>query len=150
MVLYSYAVETWSAWYAGETFERYLYLVARPSGPYAVLFWIVVFCNCVVPQILWSRRARRSPVALWIASGLVQVGMWTERFVLIVSSESRDFLPSSWREYRPTVVDGALLVGTIAFFLFLFLLFLRFVPFIPIAELKELDHDIAKERRDHG
>jgi len=122
--------------------------VMRPFGPYAWCWWTVIVCNCVSPQLLWSRRIRRSPVALWLLSLVIQLGMWMERFVLIVTSQSRDFLPSSWRLYRPTLVDGALLFGTVSFFLFLFLLFLRFVPFIPISELKALKHELAEEERD--
>jgi molybdopterin-containing oxidoreductase family membrane subunit len=146
MVTYSYVVELWSAWYSGDKFEMYTYLAMRPFGPYAFVYWVVIACNCVTPQLLWFRGVRRSPVALWFAALAIQIGMWAERFMLIVTSQSRDYLPSSWGSYRPTVVDGALLFGTISFFLFLFLLFLRFVPFIPIAELKELKHDLARER----
>ena len=147
IVLYSYAVEIWSAWYSGDRFEMYTHLVARPTGPYAFVFWTVIACNCVVPQVLWSRHIRRSPLALWIVAGLVQVGMWAERLMLIVTSQAQDFLPSSWGLYWPTVVDWTLFFGTISFFLFLFLLFLRFVPFIPISELKELSHGLDEERR---
>ena len=150
IVLYSYAVEMWSAWYSGDRFEMYTHLVARPTGPYAFVFWTVIACNCVIPQVLWSRWARRSPLALWIVSGFVQLGMWAERLMLIVTSEAQDFLPSSWGLYWPTVVDWALLVGTISFFLFLFLLFLRFVPFIPVAELKELSHELHAERTEYA
>jgi molybdopterin-containing oxidoreductase family membrane subunit len=146
MVTYSYLVELWSAWYSGDKFEMYTYLVMRPFGPYALVYWVVIACNCVTPQLLWFRGVRRSPVALWFAALAIQIGMWAERLMLIVTSESHDYLPSSWGSYRPTVVDGALLFGTISFFLFLFLLFLRFVPFIPISELKELKHDITRER----
>jgi Ni/Fe-hydrogenase subunit HybB-like protein len=145
MVLYSYVIEIWSAWYSGDRYEMFTYLVARPFGPYAFVFWTVIFCNCVAPQSLWSRRVRRSPLALWILSFFVQIGMWSERLMLIVTSQAQDFLPSSWGIYRPTIVDATLLFGTISFFLFLFLLFLRFVPFIPISELKELRHTLAKE-----
>ena len=147
MVTFSYAAEIWSAWSSGDTFDSYMHLVARPTGTFAWIFWLVVFCNCVVPQALWAPRVRRNPLALWIAAAFIQVGMWSERFMLIVTSESRDFLPSSWRDYRPTIVDGALLAGTVSFFLFLFLLFLRFVPFIPISELRALRHELAKEGR---
>ena len=147
IVLYSYVIEIWSAWYSGDRFEIYTHLVARPTGPYAFVFWTVIACNCVVPQVLWSRRLRRSPIALWIVAGLVQVGMWAERLMLIVTSQAQDFLPSSWGLYWPTIVDWSLLFGTISFFLFLFLLFLRFVPFIPISELKELSHELDEERR---
>ncbi len=150
IVLYAYVIEIWSGWYSGDRFEYYTYLVARPTGPYAFVFWTVIACNCVIPQILWSRRARRSPLTLWIISGFVQIGMWAERLMLIVTSEAQDFLPSSWGLYWPTIVDWSLLLGTISFFLFLFLLFLRFVPFIPVAELKELAHDLEKEHERHA
>jgi molybdopterin-containing oxidoreductase family membrane subunit len=148
MVTYSYVIEGWSAWYSGDKFEMYTYLVMRPFGPYALLYWLVLACNCATPQLLWFRRIRRSPVALWFCALSIQIGMWTERFMLIVTSESRDFLPSSWNVYRPTIVDGALFFGTVSCFLFLFLLFLRFVPFIPISELKELKYDLAKEAKE--
>ncbi|HVJ92215.1 MAG TPA: NrfD/PsrC family molybdoenzyme membrane anchor subunit, partial [Labilithrix sp.] len=145
IVLYSYVVETWSAWYSGDRFEMYTHLVARPSGPYAFIFWTVITCNCAVPQVLWARRARTRPLVLWIVAFFIQIGMWSERLMLIVTSQSQDFLPSSWGLYWPTVVDWTLLFGTISFFLFLFLLFLRFVPFIPISELSELAHKLARE-----
>lgn len=148
MVTWSYVVEIWSAWYSGDTFEQYTYLVARPFGPYGFLFWTVLACNCVAPQALWWRRVRRSPVALWVVAGFIQIGMWTERFFLIVTSLSRDFLPSSWNVYRPSSVDVAILAGTLFFFAFLFLLFLRFVPFVAISELKELRRSLAKEHAD--
>ncbi|MEA2749509.1 MAG: hypothetical protein QOI41_3652 [Myxococcales bacterium] len=147
MVTYSYAVEAWSAWYSGDKYEMYTYLVMRPFGPYAFFYWVVIVCNCVTPQLLWFRRIRTSPVALWLAALAIQVGMWTERFMLIVTSQSHDFLPSSWGLYRPTIVDGALFVGTLSFFLFLFLLFLRFVPFIPISELKAMNYELSTRAR---
>jgi len=147
IVLYSYVIEVWSAWYSGDRYERFMYLVARPLGPYAFVYWTVIACNCVVPQVLWWRRARRSPIGLWIVALFIQIGMWSERLMLIVTSQSQDFLPSSWGLYWPTFVDWALLLGTISFFLFLFLLFLRFVPFIPVAELKELSHELAREEK---
>lgn len=149
MVTYSYVVEIWAAWYSGDEFESYMHLEMRPFGPYAALFWTVIACNCVTPQLLWLRRVRRSPVLLWVCSIFIQIGMWAERLMLIITSLSRDFLPSSWGLYRPTLVDGSLLVGTMAFFLFLFLLFLRFVPFIPISEIKELKRELAEESA-HG
>ena len=147
IVTYGYIVEQFCAWYGGDAAERYTYLVDRPTGPYAVAFWTVIACNCLVPQALWSRRVRTSPVVLWVASILIQIGMWTERFMLIVTSQHRDFLPSSWADYRPTSVDVAILVGTISFFLFLFLVFLRVVPFIPISELKEMKHRLERDER---
>jgi molybdopterin-containing oxidoreductase family membrane subunit len=148
IVLYAYVAELFAAWYSSDRFEEYTHLVDRPTGPYAWLFWTVILCNCVSVQALWSVRARRNPLALFVVATFVQVGMWCERLMIIVGAESRDFLPSSWHPYRPTLIDLSLLLGSISFFLFLFLLFLRFVPFIPIAELKSLRHELAKEARD--
>jgi molybdopterin-containing oxidoreductase family membrane subunit len=145
IVTYSYLCETFTAWYSGDTFEMYTYLVERPSGPYALAYWTVIFCNCVAPQVLWWRAVRTSPGPLWVVTIFVQIGMWMERYMLIITSEHRDFLPSAWQMYRPTLIDGTILAGTICFFLFLFLLFLRFVPFIPISELKEMRHHIHEE-----
>jgi molybdopterin-containing oxidoreductase family membrane subunit len=150
IVAYSYAVEVFTAWESGDIYERAIALHTRPLGPYAFIYWITIACNVVVPQALWFRSVRRSAVALWIASILIQIGMWSERFMLIVTSEHRDWLPSSWAMYRPSIVDGAILFGTICFFVFLFTLMIRFVPFIPISESKELLRELSREgRRDH-
>jgi molybdopterin-containing oxidoreductase family membrane subunit len=142
IVTYSYVVEAFIAWYGGNTFEMYVMLVDRPFGAYGFVFWGVIFCNCIAVQLLWSRRMRTSPAALFVVSGFIQLGMWSERFMLIVTSLHRDFLPSSWRLYVPSWVDWTILGGTVCFFLFLFLLFLRFVPFIPISELKEMRREM--------
>lgn len=146
MVLYTYVIETFFAWYSGDPFELGQYLSARPFGSYALVFWGMVFCNCVAPQALWSRRLRTSPAALFVVAFLVQVGMWAERFVIIVTSLYRDFLPSSWELYAPTWVDWGLLFGSIGFFFFLFFLFLRYVPFIPISEVKRLRAELEARR----
>jgi molybdopterin-containing oxidoreductase family membrane subunit len=145
VVFYAYVCEEFTAWYSGDKFEIYTSLVARPTGPYAVAFWIVIFCNCAVPQLLWSKTVRTTPRILWVVTIFVQIGMWFERYMLIVSSESRDFLPSSWRLYRPSAIDLTILLGTISFFLFLFLTFLRFVPFIPISDLKDDKRHLREE-----
>jgi molybdopterin-containing oxidoreductase family membrane subunit len=144
VVTYTYIVEPFLAWYSGNQYEEYVQLIDRPLGPYAWVFWGVIFCNCISVQALWSKRWRTSPVLLFLVSCFVQLGMWSERFMLIVTSQHRDFLPSSWRIYTPSWVDWTILGGTCCFFLFLFLLFIRFVPFIPIAELKELRHELAR------
>lgn len=145
IVTYSYAIEIWGAARSHDEFERYVHLEARPFGAFAPLFWTTVVCNCLAPQVLWLRRIRISPRALWLVALVIQIGMWTERFMLIVTSQSRDFLPSSWRAYAPTWVDLGLLGGTMCFFCFLFLLFLRYVPFVPIAEVKHLRRELAHE-----
>ena len=145
IVTYTYIVEPFVAWYSGNTYEMYTALVDRPRATYSFVYWGVIFCNCVVVQALWSRRVRTNAVALFIVAALVQLGMWTERFMLIITSLHRDFLPSSWHLYVPSWVDWTILAGTCSFFLFLFLLFLRFVPFIPISEIKEMRHELARK-----
>jgi molybdopterin-containing oxidoreductase family membrane subunit len=142
IVTYSYIVEIFVAWYGGDPYEMQVILRDRPFGPYWFVFWGVILCNCVAVQALWSRRLRTSPAALFVVAGFVQIGMWSERFMLIVTSLHDDFLPSSWRLYVPSWIDWTILAGTIGFFLFLFLLFLRFVPFIPISELNEMRHEM--------
>jgi molybdopterin-containing oxidoreductase family membrane subunit len=146
VVIYAYAIEHFGAWYAQDPYERYSYNVARPiTAEGSTIFWIQIVCNVFVPQLLWSRRVRVSPVVLWIISLLVNVGMWSERFTIIVLSLEREYLPSFWHGYRPTLVDLGLFSGTIGFFVLLFLLFLRFVPFIPASEVKELNHELRHE-----
>ena len=148
IVAYSYCAEVFTAWESGDIYERHLSLVTRPSGPYAWAYWITIGCNVVVPQTLWFSRIRRSALALWIIALFVQVGMWTERFMLIVTSEHQDWLPSSWAMYTPSIVDGAILCGSICFFVLLFSLMIRYVPFIPISESKELLHELHEKERD--
>ena len=120
-------------------------LVARPLGPYAWLFWIMLAANVLTPQLFWSARLRASPPVLLAASVAILLGMWLERFIIIVASLNRDFLPSSWHFYSPTWVDLSILGGSICFFGLLFLLFVRFVPFIPISELRQLRHELGAE-----
>jgi len=145
VVYYTYVVELFIAWYSGNIFESQLFLWLRLSGPWAWAVWLTYVLNFVVPNLMWFRAFRQRPVLLWIASVLVNVAMWFERFFLIITSQSQDFLPSSWAMYRPTYVDGAIFLGTFLLFGFLFLLFLRFLPFIPISETKELRHALVEE-----
>jgi len=142
IVAYAYVVEYFLAWYGGDPFEHYVFYAERLAGPYAWAVWTVFAINFAVPNLLWVRRIRRSALALFFLSILINVAMWLERFFLIVTSLQRDFLPSSWGLFRPSYIDGAILTGTLFTFAFLFLLFLRFVPFVPIAEVKELRHEL--------
>ena len=135
MVGYAYAVELFMAWYGGIAVERYVF-VNRALGPYAWAYWTMVGCNVVVPQLLWLRRIRRSAVLMYPIVLLVNVGMWFERFVIVVTSLHRDYLPASWDYFRPTWVDVGLFVGSFGLFLTLMLLFCRFLPTIATAELK--------------
>jgi molybdopterin-containing oxidoreductase family membrane subunit len=146
IVTYTYAVEPFMAWYGHDPYEKHALLVDRPFGIYGWVFWLVVVCNCVSVQALWWKRARTNALVLFVVACLVQVGMWSERFMLIVGSLHDDFLPSSWHSYTPSWIDWTILGGTCCFFLFLFLLFLRFFPFIPISETKEMRHRMDRSR----
>jgi Ni/Fe-hydrogenase subunit HybB-like protein len=145
IVVYSYAVEHFMSWYSGDASERHLRFHAWPFGPYAGVYWLMLACNVLVPQALWLRSVRRSPAALLVIGLLVNVGMWCERFIIVVGGLSADHLPSSWRGYAPTLVDVGLFTGTIGFFLLLLIAFLRFVPSVALAEVKELEHELHEE-----
>lgn len=135
MVGYAYAMELFMAWYSGLSYERFAFL-NRASGPYAWAYWTMVICNVVTPQLLWFKRIRRSALLMYPIVLLINVGMWFERFVIIVTSLHRDYLPSSWDHFTPTWVDMGLLAGSFGLFLTLVLLFCRVLPTISIAELK--------------
>jgi len=137
IVAYGYFIEGFMAWYSGNPFERYVQW-NRIAGPYGPFYWACLLCNVAVPQLLWSQRVRRSAVGLFVISIFVNVGMWLERFVIVVQSLHRDFLPSSWGMYYPTVWDWATLFGSFGLFLTLFFLFIRFLPMISIAEMRTI------------
>ena len=147
IVFYAYIIEFFLAWYSGDPSEIYTHWTALLTGPNSWVFLLTLVCNCVVPQIFWWRGTRTSQTILFIAALLINVGMWSERFSIIVLSLQRDFLPSSWHIYGPTWVDWSLLGGTMSFFAFLFLLFLRFIPFISVIEVKELNEEMRHEAR---
>jgi len=135
MVGYSYATEFFVAWYSGNVYEQFAF-INRALGPYAWSYWIMVTCNVVAPQFFWFKRIRTSPLAMMLVVIAVNIGMWFERFVIVVSSLSRDFLPSSWGYYKPTWVDLWTLIGSFGLFFTLFLLFVRYVPMVAMAEIK--------------
>ncbi len=135
MVGYAYAIEFFIAWYGANDFESFAF-INRAFGPYAWAYWIMVTCNVISPQLFWFRKVRENPAMVWIVCIFVNIGMWFERFVIVVTSLSRDFLPSSWGYYSPTIVDIMTYVGTFGIFTFLFLLFLRFLPLMAMAEIK--------------
>jgi molybdopterin-containing oxidoreductase family membrane subunit len=147
IVAYGYMIEWFLDWYSGDPAEMYQAFVARPSGPNNVVFYLSMICNVGVPQIFWWTRARRSVWILWVASLLINVGMWSERMMIIVQSLQREYLPSQWGDYSPTWVDIGILAGTIGFFLLLFLAFLRFLPFISLSEMREMAHELVKHGR---
>lgn len=137
IVAYGYTIEAFMAWYSANTFETFM-MRNRMTGPYGPVYWTLILCNVVTPQFLWLRRVRSSVVGLFIISLIVNVGMWLERFVIVVTSLHRDFLPSSWGMYAPTRWDWATYIGTIGLFLALLFLFLRFLPMISIFEMRTI------------
>jgi len=147
VVAYGYLQEHFMAWYSGNPYEEYTFANKR-TGPYSPLFWAQIFCNVLVPQLLWSPRLRQNVGVTWIVAVVVNIGMWLERFVIVVEPLSRDFLPSSWHQYSPTWVDWSILSGSICFFGTLFLLFLKFIPPIPIYEVKELQHELEEAAKE--
>ena len=134
MVGYSYSMEFFIAWYSGNEFEAFAF-TNRAFGPYAWAYWIMISCNVLVPQLFWSKKLRRTIPVMFVASILINVGMWFERFVIVVTL-SRDYLPSSWDYFSPTIFDWACFVGSFGLFFFLFLLFLRFLPMVAMSEVK--------------
>jgi Ni/Fe-hydrogenase subunit HybB-like protein len=137
IVAYGYFMEIFGAFYSGQKYDIYSVL-NRMTGPYAVIYWSLIVCNIVIPQVLWSRRVRGSIPALFAVALVVNVGMWLERFVIVVTSLHRDFTPSAWGMYYPTKWDWATYLGTIGLFLTLLFLFIRFLPMLSIFEMRGL------------
>ena len=135
IVSFAYATEFFIAWYSGNGIERYVFL-NRATGPFKWAFWTMVSCNVITPHFLWSRKVRTTPWILFILCIFVNIGMWFERFVIIVTSLHRDFLPSSWAMYTPTFNEIATLIGSFGLFLTLFLIFCRVLPMIAASEVK--------------
>jgi Ni/Fe-hydrogenase subunit HybB-like protein len=134
MVGYAYAMEFFISWYSGNIYEAFTF-VNRAIGPYAWAYWTMITCNVLVPQIFWFKKLRRSIAVMFVASLLINVGMWFERFVIVMSL-ARDYLPSSWDYYKPTFWDISTFVGSMGLFLTLFLLFSRFLPVVAMSEVK--------------
>jgi molybdopterin-containing oxidoreductase family membrane subunit len=140
IVGYAYLMELFIAWYAGNKYEAFTFFSARigvdNSGWYAWSYYCMMFCNVISPQLFWIKKLRTNYVAVFVVCMFVNVGMWFERFVIIVTSLAQDFLPSSWRHYSPSVVEVWTFIGTFGIFLSLFLLFMRFLPMIAMSEVK--------------
>ncbi len=150
IVFYGYLMEIFFGWYSANEFEAYM-IENRMHGPYAPLYWFLIFCNGVMPQVLWNKKIRTSPVLLFGVCMFVNVGMWLERFIIIPTSLHRDFLPSSWGMYFPSKWDWATFAGTIGLFLTLFYIFVRLLPMISIFEVRTLTAAArAKGDENHG
>ncbi|MFZ2323233.1 MAG: NrfD/PsrC family molybdoenzyme membrane anchor subunit [Ignavibacteriaceae bacterium] len=135
MVGYAYAMEFFMAWYSGVPTEQFVF-INRAFGPYAWAYWIMVSCNVIIPQFFWFKKIRRSTPIMMVIVILVNVGMWFERFVITVTSLNRDFLPSSWAYYRPTIFDIGILLGSFGLFFTLVILFTKSLPVVSISEIK--------------
>ena len=143
-VFYGYVMEVFFAWYSANPNEAYM-MSNRATGPYAPMYWLLLICNGLVPQLLWSPRLRASVPLLFVISLVVSLGMWLERYIIVVTSLHRDFLPSSWGMYSGTIWDWATFIGTLGLFLSLLFLFIRVLPMISIFEMRELVHEEREE-----
>jgi molybdopterin-containing oxidoreductase family membrane subunit len=137
MVGYAYGMEMFIAWYSGNPYEQFAFL-NRAFGDYWWAYWIMITCNVITPQLFWSRKLRRNITVMFIASIVVNIGMWFERFVIIVTTLAKDFLPSAWDYYSPTFWDVSLLIGSFGLFFTLFLLFIKHLPMVSMAEIKNV------------
>ena len=144
IVAYGYVMEAFFGWYSGNPYERFM-IYNRMTGPYKWFYWSLILCNVLSPQIIWFKRFRTNLVLMWFLSIVVGIGMWLERFVIIVTSLHRDFLPSSWGMYSPTVWDISMFTGTIGLFFALLFLFIRFLPVISIFEMRAILPDAGVE-----
>lgn len=137
IVAYGYMMETFGAFYSGNQYDKFMVL-NRWFGPYAFFYWMLILCNIVLPQMMWFKKVRMNVLVLFVISLIVNVGMWLERFIIVVTSLHRDFLPSSWGMYYPTRWDYATFAGTVGLFLTLLFLFIRYLPVISISEMRVL------------
>jgi molybdopterin-containing oxidoreductase family membrane subunit len=149
IVTYAYATEFFIAWYSGSLYEQFAFY-NRVFGPFANAAWLMIFCNCVAPQILWFRWARYSPWIILIVATLGNIGMWLERYVIVITPLMRDFVPTSWADFVPTWVDMGMMVGSFGLFFTLFLLFLRFLPIVAMAEVKSVMPQAHAHHNGHG
>jgi molybdopterin-containing oxidoreductase family membrane subunit len=148
MVAYSYAIEAFMSYYSGNPFEMYM-SSARLHGPYRYMYYALLVCNGLAPNLMWFKRFRTSPLMLFITAQFVNVGMWLERFVIIPMSLTRDFLPSSWGMYHGTRWDWAMYLGSMGLFIFLLFLFIRFLPMISIFEMRTLLPEAQAHSEEH-
>ena len=136
----AYLTELFVAWYSTNEFELFAF-VNRATGPYAAAYWTMMICNVISPQLFWFKKLRRNVIFTFIISIVINIGMWMERFVIIVTSLHRDYLPSSWTIYNPTLIEVVIFIGTLGIFFTLFLLFVRFFPVVAISEIKSVKNE---------
>jgi molybdopterin-containing oxidoreductase family membrane subunit len=139
----AYTTELFVAWYSGAEYEMFTFMKNRVTGEYTMAFWIMISCNAIIPQLFWVKKIRTNITIVFIISIFINIGMWFERYVIVVTSLSKDFLPSSWASYTATTVEVAIFLGTLGIFAFGVLLFFRFVPMIAISEVKGINKETS-------
>ena len=149
IVTYAYATEFVMAWYSNNVYEQHQFFVTRVRGTMAPAFWIMVFCNCVVPLTLYWPKARQSLVWLFICSNFINIGMWFERFNIILQSLSREFIPYSWGDYNFSWIDIGITIGSFGWFFCFLLVFVKFFPSMALTEIKELLEPPLREGGHH-
>ena len=143
----AYLTEVFMAWYSGNKYEMFTFFRNRITGDYAVQFWGMIICNALIPQLFWFRKVRRNWVGLLSISLIINIGMWLERYNIVITSLSKDYLPSNWVSYSPTIIDIGVFVGTVGLFATGVLLFMRYIPMMAISELKSVAH-IGNKKED--
>jgi Ni/Fe-hydrogenase subunit HybB-like protein len=136
----AYLSEVFIAWYSGNEFEMFTFFRNRITGEYTMQFWGMIVCNAVIPQLFWFRKIRRNWIWLLMVSLSINIGMWLERFNIVITSLNKDYLPSNWAAYTPTAIDIGVFVGTLGMFGIGVLLFMRYIPMMAISELKSVAH----------
>jgi Ni/Fe-hydrogenase subunit HybB-like protein len=147
----AYMTELFMAWYSGAEYEMFTFMKNRVTGNYTFAYWTMITCNAFIPQLFWFKKIRHNLTIVFIISLFINTGMWFERYVIVVTSLSKDFLPSSWATYHPTLYDKALFIGTLGIFFLGILFFFRFIPMMAVSELKGILKDTSiKKDKDHG
>jgi Ni/Fe-hydrogenase subunit HybB-like protein len=147
----AYMTELFMAWYSGTEYEMFTFMKNRVTGTYTFAYWTMITCNAFIPQLFWFKKIRNNLTIVFILSLFINTGMWFERYVIVVTSLSKDFLPSSWATYHPTIYDEALFIGTLGIFFLGILFFFRFIPMMAVSELKGILKDTSiKKDKNHG
>ena len=146
----AYTTELFMAWYSGAEYEMFTFMKNRVTGDYTIAFWTMITCNVIIPQFFWFKKIRRNITIVFIISLFINLGMWFERYVIVVTSLSKDFLPSSWATYSPTIIEIGIFVGTLGLFTLGILMFFRYVPMIAISEVKGILKETSKSKNNEG
>jgi len=146
----AYTTELFIAWYSGTEYEMFTFMKNRVTGDYTMAFWTMITCNAIIPQLFWFKKLRKNITIVFIISLFINLGMWFERYVIVVTSLSKDFLPSSWASYQPTIIETGIFVGTLGLFILGVLMFFRYIPMISISEVKGIIKETSKTNNNEG